>query len=196
MATATEPRTTAEPARYRFTADEYHRMAETGIFKDVRVELIEGDVTQMSPVGGAHANCVDALTRIFAPLAGTDARLRVQNAVRLSDDTEVYPDISIVRERVYGDDLPGAADGLLLIEVADSTFFSDRDFKMPLYARFGIPQTIVVDVKSRCVWHFSEPYEDGYQLTRRYLSGHQFDIVLTPTLGISISIGVDDLFAS
>jgi Uma2 family endonuclease len=195
MATAIEPRTTIEPARYRFTAEEYHRMGEVGILtEDDRVELIEGDITQMSPVGGPHANCVDALTRIFAPLAGTDARLRVQNAVRLSDDTEVYPDISIVRERVYGDDLPGAADVLLLIEVADSTFLSDRDFKVPLYSRYGIPQTLLVDVKSRCVWHFGEPDEDGYRLTRRYLSGQRFDIVLTPTL--SFGIAVDDLFAS
>ncbi|HYI16715.1 MAG TPA: Uma2 family endonuclease, partial [Thermomicrobiales bacterium] len=148
MATAMAPPTEYTPTRYRFTVDDFHLMAEAGILtSNPRVELIEGDITQMSPVGGPHANCGDALTRLFAPLAGTVARLRVQNAVRLSEDTEVQPDISIVTERVYGNDLPGVGDVLLLIEVADATLVSDRDIKIPLYSRFGIPQSILVDVK-------------------------------------------------
>lgn len=195
MATATAPPMTLNDVRYRFTADEYYRMAEAGILtEDHRVELIEGDIIQMSPIGGPHANCVDALTRLFSALAGTEARLRVQNAVRLSDNTEVQPDVSIVKERVFGSELPGAGDVLLLIEVADSTFLSDRDIKIPLYARFGISQTILVDVPSRHMWHFTEPREYGYQVARRYSSGDHLNIVLTPTLAVTIK--VDDLFAA
>ena len=195
MATATAPLTEYKPTRYRFTADEFHRMAEVGILsEDHRVELIEGDITKMSPVGGPHANCVDALTRLFAPLAGTEARLRVQNAVRLSDDTEVQPDISVVNERVYGTDLPGASDVLLLVEVADSTFTTDRDVKVPLYSRFGVPQLILVDVKRRQVWHFTEPQDDGYRLARRYSSADRFEIELTTSLKLRVI--VDELFAA
>jgi len=195
MATAMAPPTEYTPTRYRFTVDDFHLMAEAGILtSNPRVELIEGDITQMSPVGGPHANCVDALTRLFAPLAGTVARLRVQNAVRLSEDTEVQPDISIVTERVYGNDLPGVGDVLLLIEVADATLVSDRDIKIPLYSRFGIPQSILVDVKRRHVWHFTDPRDAGYRHTRMYASGDQFEIALTPALRLTIK--VDDLFSA
>lgn len=181
--------------RHRFTVDDYHQMATSGILSATdRVELIEGEIVSMSPIGGPHANCVDALTRLFASLAGTDARLRVQNAVRLSDDTELQPDISIVRERVYGSDLPGAADVLLLIEVADSTFLSDRDVKVPLFARAGIPQTVLVDVASRQVWHDTEPRSEGYRVARMYTSGDQFEIILTPT--VTVKIKVDGLFSA
>jgi Uma2 family endonuclease len=170
-------------------------MVEAGILaEDDRIELIEGDITQMSPVGGPHANCVDALTRLFASLAGTDARLRVQNAVRLSDDTELQPDISIVTERTYGNELPGAADVLLLIEVADSTFATDRDIKVPLYARYEVPQTILIDVRNRHLWHFSEPREYGYQVVRRYGGSDQLKIELTAAL--SIAFRVTDLFVA
>jgi Uma2 family endonuclease len=196
MATETVPHSSLiEPIRYRFTVDEFHRMVEAGILaEDDRIELIEGDITQMSPVGGPHANCVDALTRLFASLAGTDARLRVQNAVRLSDDTELQPDISIVTERTYGNELPGAADVLLLIEVAASTFATDRDIKVPLYARYEVPQTILIDVRNRHLWHFSEPREYGYQVVRRYGGSDQLKIELTAAL--SIAFRVTDLFVA
>jgi Uma2 family endonuclease len=195
MATVITTPAATEPAPYRFTAEQYHQMGESGIFKpDDRVELIEGEIIAMSPVGGPHANCVDALTRLFAPLADTHARLRVQNAVRLSESSEVQPDISIVTERVYGNDLPGVADVLLLIEVADSTYVTDRDVKVPLYAQSGIPQTILIDVRNRHLWHFSEPREYGYQVVRRYGSGDQVTIAMTSTL--SITIRIDDLFAA
>lgn len=195
MATATAPPMTDAVVRYRFSVGAFHRMAEAGILtEDERVELIEGDITRMSTVGGPHANCVDALTRLFAPLAGSEARLRVQNAVQLSEDTEVHPDISIVRERVYGDDLPSRDDALLLIEVADSTLVPERDVRMPLYARYGIPQTVLVDVKRRHLWHFVEPGEDEYRLARRYSSGERFEIRLGSTL--TFTINVDDVFAA
>lgn len=181
--------------RHRFTVEDYHQMATSGILSaDDRVELIEGEIVSMSPIGGPHANCVDALTRLFASLAGTAARLRVQNAVRLSDSTEVQPDISIVRERIYGPDLPGAADVLLLIEVSDPTIVIDRDLKVPLYARSGIPKTVLVDVATHHVWHYTEPRQDGYRVARMYASGDQFEIPLTPALTVTISI--DDLFSA
>ena len=181
--------------RHQFTVDDYHRMTASGILTaDDRVELIEGEIVAMSPVGGPHANCVDALTRLFAPLAGTEARLRVQNAVRLSDYTEVQPDISIVTERVYGSELPEVGDVLLLIEVADSTFVTDRDIKIPLYAQHGIPQTLLVEVQRRHVWHFTDPSDSGYRHTRMYASGDQFEITLTPSRRVAIK--VDELFSA
>lgn len=181
--------------RHRFTVDDYHQMAAAGILTDEdRVELIEGEIIAMSPIGGPHANCVDALTRLFAPLAGTEARLRVQNAIRLSEHTEVQPDISIVRERVYGRDLPGAADVLLVIEVADTTLANDREVKIPLYAQAGIPQTILIDVSHPQLWLYREPRSDGYRVVQRFNIGDALAITLTPTL--TIQIKVDELFSS
>lgn len=180
--------------RYPFTVDDYHRMVAAGILtEDDRVELIEGDIVAMSPIGGLHANCVDVLTQLAVPLAGNGVRLRVQNAVRLSDDTEVQPDISIVRERVYGRDLPAAVDVLLLIEVADTTLASDRDVKIPLYARAGIPQTILIDVSNPQLWLYREPRQDGYRIVQRFSLGDELVVSLTPTL--TVTIKVDDLFS-
>lgn len=137
------------PRRRRFTVDEYYRMAEAGILhEDDRVELIEGELIEMSPIGSEHAGCVDALGTLFHERLGSLVHVRIQNPVRLSQRLEPEPDVALLRPRAdrYRDSHPGAADILLLIEVADTSLAYDKRTKLRLYAREGVPETWIVDL--------------------------------------------------
>jgi Uma2 family endonuclease len=124
-------------------------MGEADIFhEDDRVELIDGQVVEMSPIGPAHAGCVTRLTALFAPLAGGAATLSIQNPVILAEYQEPQPDVALLRYRAdgYGTAHPQTADVLLVIEVAETSAHSDRRIKMPLYARAGVPEAWLVDL--------------------------------------------------
>src|SRR6266850_3035884 len=122
-----------------FTVAEYYRMTEAGIFKeDDRVELIEGEVVSMSPIGSRHAACVERLSALIRhAVLNESISVRIQNPVRLSEYSEPLPDVSLVRTRedFYAAGHPAAADVVLLIEVADASLMYDRHTKIPLYAR-------------------------------------------------------------
>lgn len=141
----------------RFDVEEYHKMAEAGVFHPAeRVELLEGEVVRMAPIGSRHAECVDRLTRLFVRGIEDQATVRVQNPVRLSDHSEPEPDIALVLRRPegYADRHPVPDDTLLIIEVADTTLALDREVKIPLYARAGISECWIVDlVADRVVVH-------------------------------------------
>lgn len=142
--------------RHRITAQDYHRMAEAGVLApDARTELIEGEILDMAPIGSRHASVVDWLTRAFIAAVGERAIVRVQGPVRLGDLSEPEPDLALLKPRAdyYRDALPGAADVLLLVEVADSTQRLDRRVKVPLYARHGVPEVWVIDLENALV-HF------------------------------------------
>lgn len=133
----------------RFTVDEYHRMAEAGILtEDDRVELLDGQIVPMTPIGRRHAGCVNRLTALFSRLAGDAATVSVQNPLVLGEHHEPQPDLALLRYRAdgYGARLPGAADVLLVVEVADTTIERDRERKIPLYAQAGIPEAWLVDL--------------------------------------------------
>src|SRR6266851_5672561 len=127
--------------RRRFTAEEYHRMGEAGILcEEDRVELIEGEIIVMSPIGLRHAACVARLTRELPVALGRRALLWPQNPVRLFPDTEPQPDIVLLRPRPddYAHAPAQPADALLVVEVADTSYRYDRHAKLPLYARSGV----------------------------------------------------------
>ncbi len=127
-----------EVRRRKFSVEEYHQMGEAGIFaKGERVELIEGEVVQMNPIGSRHAACVKELTWILSRVLNEEHRLDVQNPVKIDGGLEPQPDLMVVRARDYKDSLPGPEDVLLLIEVSDTTLSYDRSVKLPLYARAG-----------------------------------------------------------
>lgn len=153
-------------ARRRFTADEYQRMGETGILsREDRVELIDGEVMSMSPIGPPHGAHVDRATRTFVLKAGDHAIVRVQGAVRLDRFNEPQPDVVLLRPRTdyYASAHPGPADILLVLEVADSSLDYDRSVKMGLYARLGVTEFWLVDVNARLLTRFSDPGPDGYR---------------------------------
>ena len=151
---------------YRFTAQEYHRMGEVGILPpDVRVELVDGEIKQMPPIHPPHANIVDRLTIMLASRLAGVAHLRVQGPIHLDDYNEPQPDLAVMRFRddYYGSQHPTPADVLLAIEVADTSLRYDRDEKMPLYGRAGIPEAWLVDIQAQTITVFTQPHAGGYR---------------------------------
>ena len=134
------------PHARKFTVDEYYLMAEVGILKPAeRVELIEGEIIVMPPIGPEHAWDVDRLNEILVSRAAGRYYVRNQNPVRLGDDTEPEPDVALLRRRPEGYRAahPSPADVLLVIEVADSSLEYDRNIKAHIYGRSGVPETWV-----------------------------------------------------
>lgn len=155
--------------RRRFTLDQYHQMAEAGILgEDDRVELIDGEVTEMTPIGRRHAGCVICLTKLFLRACGDDAAVSVQNPVDLSQYSELQPDVAILQPRPdsYRSAHPTAADIFLLVEVADSSADPDRRVKVPLYARSDVPETWLVDLDQENVTVYRDPTSEGYRTAR------------------------------
>jgi Uma2 family endonuclease len=181
-----------DPKRYRFTRAEYHQMGQAGIFKDVYVELIDGDIIEMNPIGRPHRTCVDRLTDIFVPNVRPGAIVRIQGSIPLGDYGEPEPDLALLRRRAdfyaTGDE-ETPEDILLLIEVADSSERYDRRTKAPLYARFGIRELWIVDLNRNHITRYLDPSPDGYQKTRIYRRGES----LSPLAFPDLLIPVDDI---
>ena len=153
MSTLMEP----WPRRHRLTVNEYYRMAEVGLLApDARVELIEGEIIDMAPIGSEHGSVVDLLNRLLIQAVGERAIVRVQGAVRLSEISQPEPDVALLKPRpdFYRHEQPTGSDTLLIIEVSDSTLRYDRGIKLPLYARHEVPEVWIVDLPNRCV-HFN-----------------------------------------
>jgi Uma2 family endonuclease len=178
----------AQLATYRFTVTEYYRMGEAGIFtEDDRVELIEGQVVTMVPIGGPHASTVDIFTNTFAPRVQGRAIVRVQNPLHLSEYSEPQPDLMLLRPRrdYYRQAHPGPEDVLLLIEVADTTVEYDRDVKIPLYARAGIPEVWLTDLTQEVIDVYRSPTPTGYQQVQRFRRGQRLAPQALPDLEIN-----------
>lgn len=151
--------------RHRLTRADYHRLGEAGILgEDDRVELLEGQLVDMSPIGPRHALAVDALAELLLPAIAGRAALRVQNPIELDETTEPQPDIALVQRpwQGYPHAHPGPADILLLVEVADTSLDTDRGAKLELYARSGIREVWIVDLTANRVLIFRGPSGNGY----------------------------------
>lgn len=151
--------------RHRLTVRDYQRMGEAGIFhEDDRVELIEGEIVDMAPIGTGHASSVKRLANIMKLAVGEQAILSVQDPVVLGDHSAPQPDIALLRPQAdyYAAAHPQARDVLLIIEVADSSLDYDREVKLPLYARHGIPEVWLVDVGGRRLTRYCRPSTEGY----------------------------------
>ena len=137
--------------KHRISVGAYHQMGEAGILSpEARVELIDGEIIDMAPIGKFHASVVDRLARGIFACVGERAIVRVQGPLRLSENSEPEPDFSLLKPRAdfYRDAPPTAADVLLVIEVSDSTQRYDRRIKVPLYARHGVPEVWVIDLEN------------------------------------------------
>lgn len=159
-----------EVTRRRFTVDEYHRMGEAGILdEDERVELIDGEIVEMTPIGNPHAAEVDRLTYVFSPKLGGLVIVRVQSPISLSlKDSEPQPDVTLLRPRsdFYSKARPEPRDVLLVVEVMDTSVERDRRIKLPLYARAGIYEVWLVDLKTARVEVYRHPALEGYRDTQ------------------------------
>ena len=180
------------PGRVRFTVDDYYRMAEAGIFdEDSRLELIDGDVIAMSPLGPNHAGEVDRLNRVFQRRVENRAIVRVQNPVRLNQRSEPQPDLTLLRPRddFYRASHPGPADVLLLIEVMDSSASYDRGTKLGLYARAGIAEVWLIDLNGDRVEVYRNLESENY--TESLIRTHGETIV--PLAFPDLALDVDDI---
>jgi len=172
-----------------FSAEEYHRMGETGIFREnEQTELIKGEIFHMPPIGTEHAACVDRLNRLLHLSLGESWIIRVQNPVSVSVDSEPEPDISVLKfhPEFYARHHPQPKDIGMLIEISDTSLGYDRQIKLPLYAKAGIPEVWIVNLKERCVEIHSSPAEPGYELCRKHYRGAQLKSPSFPDLKISV----------
>jgi Uma2 family endonuclease len=151
--------------RHRLTVDEYYRMAELGILApDARVELIEGEIIDMTPQGSRHAAILSRLNERIVKAVGSSAIVRCQQPIRLGNRSEPEPDFAIVRSdpSYYARAHPVASDVLLLIEVSHTSVKYDRYVKAPLYARHGIVEVWVIDIEAARVLIFRVPRDGNY----------------------------------
>lgn len=171
----------------RLTVAEYHQLAADGRLSEAnRVELIEGELIAMNPIGSKHAARVGRLTRALVFTVGTRAIVRVQSPVRLDDHSEPEPDVAVVwaREDFYESEHPTPDDVLLLVEVADTSLEFDLLTKAPLYARQGIPALWVFDERHGRMWLLEEPTSEGYRAVREVASGEPLSIPGLPDVAI------------
>jgi Uma2 family endonuclease len=172
---------THEITRRRFTVHDYHRMGEAGILhEDDRVELIEGEIVEMAAIGTRHFTCVNGLTRLLVRGVGDAAIVSVQNPVRLDEHSEPQPDLAVLQTRDYRESLPRPEDVLLLIEVSDTTLSYDRNVKLPLYARAGIPEVWIVDLAGETVERYTGPSGDSYRHVERARRGEEIRSAALP----------------
>ena len=174
----------------KFTVAEYYRLAEAGILHHTeRVELIEGEIIVMPPIGPGHAARVDSFIEVFAPHAGDRFRIRIQNPIHLSDHSEPEPDVALLRPRPdgYTTAHPGPADVLLVIEVADSTLAYDREVKAHIYGRADIPETWVLNLPEDCLERFSQPGPEGYAQHTVHRRGERLAPVFLPDLELAVA---------
>ncbi|MGF1536379.1 MAG: Uma2 family endonuclease [Elainellaceae cyanobacterium] len=165
---------TAQILRKKFTVDQYHQMVAAGILAEGdRVELLAGEIIEMSPVGRQHAACVDRLTELLVMAFTPAATVRVQSPIHLSKSSEPQPDVALLRRRddFYAQGHPQPEDVLAVVEVSDTTVAFDRSVKLLLYARHGIAEVWIVDLNGGAVEVYREPSGSGYQQVQRFGKG-------------------------
>jgi Uma2 family endonuclease len=184
---------TAQPgvtwARRTWTADEYHRMAEVGILhEDDRVELIDGEIVNMSPLGSRHIACVNRLSKLLERRIGDTTIVQTQSSIRLNDVSEPQPDIAVLRLRAdyYADSLPAPSDVLLVIEVADTSLNYDQHVKLPRYADAAIAEVWIVDVARSMLTCYTDPRQGFYANQRHAQRGDAIPSSVFPNLVLAV----------
>src|SRR5580658_481365 len=153
------------PAKHRFSVEDYYRMAETGVLRpDARVELLDGEILDMSPIGPFHGGVVARLTRLFSLHCKDRWLIWPQSALRLNDHSEPQPDVILLKPSPddYTNNNPQPEDVFLLVEVSDSSWATDVEKKLPAYGRAGVPEVWIVDLNEASLEIHREPHFDGY----------------------------------
>lgn len=169
----------AQVLRRLFSVDEFHQMAEAGVFReDDRLELLDGEIVQTTPIKSQHAGCVNYLSDTFWRKCPGTAIVSVQNALVLDDRTEFYPDVALLVRRpdFYRESHPRPSDVLLVVEVSDTTLSYDRQVKLPRYARAGIPEVWIIDLVGRAIDMYRQPAGGEYHEQRHVGPGESLTI--------------------
>lgn len=179
------------PAKHLITCDEFERMGDVLVFTEgARLELLEGEIIEMSPIGSPHAACVYRLNALFAPLIGR-AIIGVQNPIRLGDISEPQPDVFLLRSKpdYYASGHATPDEVLLVVEVSDTSLAFDRHRKRPMYAAAGIAELWIVDIAGEVIEIATDPRTDGYaSILRRGRGEH-----VVPSCFPDLSLGVDEI---
>jgi Uma2 family endonuclease len=173
----------------RFTVDEYYRMAEIGILsEDDRVELIEGEIIDMAPMGDRHANCLRRLDTLLNRRLRETALVSTQCPIHINDLTEPEPDIALLKMRddFYAEH-PRAQDVLVAIEVSYPSAEYDRGVKLPLYARAGITEAWLVDLIEETIEVYTQPVNGEYRRTERVKRGEPLASLAVPGLELAVN---------
>jgi Uma2 family endonuclease len=173
--------------RHAFTVDEWHRMGDADLFGvDARMELLDGEVIEMAPIGSRHAGGVNRLNHVLTAAAGPRALIAVQNPVLLDDHSEPQPDIAVLLPRPdsYSGSHPTPFEILLLVEVSDSTLAFDREQKAAAYARAEVGEYWIVDLVGDQILVMRRPTRAGYGDVRRAGRGDQVGVEALPGIMI------------
>ena len=189
---AVAPRESPPPAREKrkFTVAEYYRMAEVGILHHTeRLELLDGEIIVMAPIGIPHATGVRRMERVLHQALGAAAAISVQNPVRLDDHSEPEPDIALLRFREddYATAHPGPADTLVVVEVSDSTLDFDRGDKARRYAAAGIPEMWVMNLPGDCLDRLDQPGPAGYARHTVFRRSDKISPAALPDLELAVA---------
>ena len=192
--------------RRKFTVEQYHKMLESGILtENDRVELIAGEIVEMSAIGRRHAACVRRLDDLFSVKLAGRALVDTQNPIKLNDNSEPQPDVVLLQPRddFYESGHPQPSDIFLLIEVADTPLVPpykgddrgviftsinyDREVKVPLYAKDNILEVWLVDINEQSVQVYREPTSDGYRSIQQFSRGQTLSIQAFPEINITVN---------
>lgn len=159
------------PYKRSFTVSEYYKMYQMGLFRNEKLELLEGEIFKMSPIGAKHSDCVDYLNSYLVYILYKEATIRVQEPIELSDNTEPEPDLVIAQKKRYKKKHPTPKDVYLIIEVSDSSYHYDREHKLPIYSQNGIPEVWIINVNENFVEQFSNPFQGKYHFYKKFMMG-------------------------
>ena len=182
------------PTRLRITTDRYEKMVATGVLTEYdHIELIEGEMLNMAPIGPKHATVVDRLARLFLLAVQDAAIVSCGRPVNLGDFSEPQPDVVLLKPRPdgYGNAHPEAADVLLLIEVSDSTLSFDQSTKLALYGRHGVREYWVADVERKRIVVYREPTSMGYMRKLEFWAPD----AISPQTFPDVEVRVREIFA-
>jgi Uma2 family endonuclease len=178
------------PTRTVVTVRRFQDMVAAGVWRDdERIELIDGEIVDMAPIGGPHAWTVTRTADVLGARLGDRAHLWVQLPIVLGDRSQPQPDLAVIRRKPngYAESLPAAGDVLLAVEVSDTTAEYDRGVKLRLYAAHGVPEYWLVDVGARCVEVYRQPGPAGYA-SRREARGND-EIAIEALPGVTLRAG-------
>lgn len=177
---------------HRFSVEQYEKMIERGILgAQDKVELIEGEILEMSPAGGPHSKYTMKLFRLLAAAYASPWVARIQCPIKLTH-SEPEPDIAFYQPHPdeYEAEHPTAKVAVLVVEVSETSLHLDRQIKAPLYAQEGIPEYWIVDLANKSIEVHREPGAAGYGFMKRHGSGDTIDL---PAID-GARLAVDELF--
>lgn len=178
------------PAKHRFSVKEYYRMAETGILPaNARVELLNGEIIDMSPMGAFHGGVANYLTQIFTAAAKGRWITSVQNPIHVDDHSEPEPEILLLKpaQDYYRRRHPGPEDVYLLVEISDTSLESDQEQKLPVYGCAGIPEVWIVNLNELTVGLYREPHFTGYGSKIILHAGGQAKSLAFPDVAVDVA---------